>query len=370
MKGKKTIIIFTDDNSRDIASALKERCKGNNLLQIIIISEKELYSFGKLFFENYFLKNDTKLKMAYNRRKEVKQEKLLDRLPSQNVSFDNRRAVYTRTYNVFLRYTPDVVVALTPAVINPILGAKSKIKKEIKTVVIADDFSLNLQMVHKEIDKYFVDNFDVRDKLVKQGIDNDKITVISMPVRNTFKEDIERGAALKSFDLPDKPTVLVSAAKYGDEKFKKVLSLIGEEKLDVNVIVACETNRKMLAYVREKTDFTGYNEGIDMNAAYCAADVVITRPDPSVIAEALFKKKLIFSIFAKGEAERRAHEYLGIDLVVKTDSAEDAVEKLKKFIEDRDCFSNIRRIADSKSDADSGKAILESLEKMINVPNA
>ena len=85
------------------------------------------------------------------------------------------------------------------------------------------------------------------------------------------------------FDLEDKPTLMVIASQYGDDKFKKVIGALYEARLDVNVIVACGYSRRLLAYVRERTDFIGLNEGIDINAGYSCADIVITRPTATVI---------------------------------------------------------------------------------------
>lgn len=367
MKGKKTIVIFTDDGSRNISAAIKERYKDNTAVQVIIISEKELLSFGQLFFENYFLKNDTRLKRFYNRRLEASLEKKMDIIPPQNVSFDGKRAIYNRTYNVYLRYSPDVVMVLTPSVIAPAIAARTKLRRDIKIVSVIDEFVLNKQMVYKQIDKYYADNFDIKARLVECGIDEEKITIVTLPVRQYFSKEIDRETALKSFDLPDKPTVLLASSRYGDEKFKKILSDIEEAKLDINVIVACGLNRKLLAYVREKTNFLGYNEGIDMNMAFSAVDIVIARPTSGLIAEAIFKKKLIFTVYPLGETERRIHDYLGVDLVVKLDSSEEAVENIKKYLSNPESFDEIKNLVAETSSSDSGKEICEDILKLIDV---
>ena len=69
---------------------------------------------------------------------------------------------------------------------------------------------------------------------------------------------------------------MVIASQYGDDKFKKVQAP-SEARLDVNVIVACGYSKLLC---QRRTDFIGLNEGIDINAGYSCADIVITVPPP------------------------------------------------------------------------------------------
>ena len=357
MKGKKTIIFITDENNRNTSSAIKERAKGSREAQVIIISRKELNSFWKSFALNYFFKKDTSIKRFVTKKVEL----YMDKIPSQKVSFDVKKAIYNRMYNIFIRYNPDVVVPLVADAFPAALAARAKARKDIKIATVLDEYILDKQLVYKSLDKYIVDNCDIKEELIALGVEAEKITVAGVPVRKHFLKEMSREDALKAFDFEDKPTLLLIAARYGDEKLKKIITVIDEAKFDMNVIVACGFNRKMLSFVREKTNFAGYNEGLDMNAAYSAADAVLTRPVPSVLAESLFKKKLIFSVLPEGEAEKRTHDYLGADLAVKINSCEDLTKNIELLIKNPEEFEDKRKLIEHAVEGDPAEIILNEL---------
>ncbi|MFW5780911.1 MAG: MGDG synthase family glycosyltransferase, partial [Bacillota bacterium] len=314
---------------------------------------------------NYFFKEETKLRNLYDKFTELRKERKMDKTGPQKVSYNRKSPVHRRVHNVFLRYSPDIVIAMTPRVLAPSLAVKEKIKSKAKVVVVIDEFCLNRQLVNKNVDFYFVDNHDIKEELEKLNIDEDKIRVTNIPVRKTFSKELTREEALKEFDFEDKPTIMIVASQYGEEKFKRVINAIYQAKLDINVLVACGYSRRLLSYVREKTDFLGLNEGIDMNAGYCAADIVVARPTATVLAEALYKKKLVFSIYPVGEMERRTHDYLGLDLIAKMDDEDMVVEKIKEYLENKDNFEAMRRLVDNAVDGEPVEKIASKLYEMM-----
>ncbi|MDD4316598.1 MAG: hypothetical protein PHC84_05520, partial [Clostridia bacterium] len=260
--------------------------------------------------------------------------------------------------------SPDIVIAMTPKVLAPSLAVRDKLKLKTKIAVVIDEFCLDKQLVNTAVDFYFVDNHDIKEQLVGYKVPEDNIQINNIPVRKHFQKTLSREDALKVFDFPDRPTVMLVASQYGDDKLKRVITALSNAKLDINVLVACGYSRRLLAYVREKTDFTGLNEGIDMNAGYSCADIVVARPTATVLAEALYKKKLVFSIYPGGEMERRTHDYLGLDLVVKTESEDAVIKKIQEYLDNEENFEGIRRIIDN---AVEGEPVNKIAEKLIEL---
>lgn len=361
MRDKKTIVILTDNSSRNTSAAIKESFKGNREVLTIIIAENELESYVWNSLFNYLFKEESKIRSYYDKFSELKKASRMDKLASQKVSFNIKSPVHRRVQNVFLRYNPDVVIAMTPRVLHPSLAVRDKLRMKTKVAVVIDEFCLDKQMVNKAVDFYFVDNHDIKEQLTNFGINENKTQINNIPVRKHIQKVMAREDALKVFDFEDKPTIMLIASQYGDEKFRKVINALSEARLDINVIVACGYSRRLLAYVREKTHFLGLNEGIDINAGYSCADIVITRPTATVLAEAIYKKKLIFSLYPSGEMERRTLDYLGLDLLVKVNGEEELLNRIKEYLDNKDNFEATRRIVESAIEEEPVQKIVSKL---------
>lgn len=369
MKDKKTIVIFTDNSSRNTSASIKEIFKDNKEFLTIIIAENELESYVRNSLFNYFFKEESRIRNYYDKVSELVKSSRMNKLASQKISFNIKSPVHRRVQNVFLRYNPDIVIAMTPRVLAPSLAVKDKLKFNTKVVVVIDEFCLDKQMVNKAVDYYFVDNHDIKEQLNTLGISEDRIQINNIPVRKHIQKEVSREDALKNFDFEDKPTLMVVASQYGDDKFKKVISALNDAKLDINVIVACGYSRRMLAYVREKTDFLGLNEGIDINAGYSCADIIITRPTATVLAEALYKKKLVFSLYPSGEMEKRALDYLGLDLIIKLNDEDELIEKINEYLDNKDNYEATKRMVDYAVEGQPVEKIALKLSELIEDEN-
>lgn len=341
MRGKNTIIILTDNSSRNTSAAIKEAIRDNKDVLVIIIAENELEGYLRNSLFNFLFKEESKIRGYYDRFKEFRKATKMNKLASQKVSFNIKSPVHRRVQNVFLRYTPDIVIAMTPKVLAPSLAVRDKLRMKTKIVAVIDEFSLDKQMVHRAVDYYFVDNDNIKKELIEHGVSEQVVQVNYIPIRSHIKKEITREEALKMFDFEDRLTILIVASQFGDERFKKVVAALYDKRYDANVIVACGYNRRMLAYVREKTNFLGLNEGININAGYSCADIIIARPTATVLMEAIYKKKLIFAIHPSGEMEKRAINFLNQHLLIKAENETELMEQLDKFMEDNDSYIGI-----------------------------
>ncbi len=367
MRGKKRIVILTDNSSRNTSAAIKEALWDNKDVLTIIIAENEVEGYIRSFLFNFLFKEESKIRGYYDRLSEFRKARRMNKLSSQKVSFNIKSPVHRRVQNVFLRYAPDIVIAMTPKVLTSSLAARDRLRMKTKIVVVIDEFALDRQMIHKAVDYYLVTNTDIKSELTKFGIAEELIQVNHIPMRMHIQKELSREDALKVFDFEDKITIMIVASQFGDERFRKVLSTLYEKRYDINVIVACGYNRRLLAYVREKTNFLGLNEGIDINAGYSCADIIITRPTATVLMEAIYKKKLIFSLLPSGEMEKRALEHLSNDLLVKVDDETDLITKLDMFIEDNDSFIGIAEEVKMFVEQEPTEMIISKLYELMSI---
>lgn len=339
MLNKRTILFFTDTFNTAVAENVSAEYAGNNEAVSVIVTKKELKSGAYNFIADKLLPEGSSIRLfALNRRIKLKNAKM-DKIKSDKISSRLRKPIQRRILNALNRYNPDVVAITDQSVLRHVISAADKYEREVKVAVIPDEYILDKRFISRAVDYYFVDNFDMRNALVDNGVSDDKVVICGLPVSNACFDDCDRDSAITKFAVSkDSPTVLISASRAGDVRFMKVLEELKNASLDVNFIVACGKNRKILNYARE-LGYSAYNDGIDMNAALNACDAVITRPTTMLMAEAITKNKEVFALLPNGKMETATYNYLGLDLITKINGTAELIEKLRSLT---DMFAEIK----------------------------
>ena len=198
MRDKKTVVIITDNSSRNTSAAIKEVFKEKEGVLTIIIAENELEGYFKNTLFNYLFKEESRLRNYYHKFMELRKTAKMDKLASKKVSFNIKSPVHRRMQNVFLRYTPDIVIAMTPKALMASLAARDKLKSKAKVCVVIDEFCLDKQLVSNQTDFYFVDNYDIKDQLVNCGIDEKQNTYKQYPRKKAYKKRNVQGRGVES----------------------------------------------------------------------------------------------------------------------------------------------------------------------------
>ena len=130
----------------------------------------------------------------------------------------------------------------------------------------------------------------IADEVAAQELPRGKSTWVGMPVREVR---VDKGAALAQLKLePGKPVVLVMGGSQGSLKLNTCLPRLLERALaGKNVQVVHQTGRGRLEEVGSQVKHLPWYhpvEWVDGPAAWCAADVAVTRAGYSTIADAAF----------------------------------------------------------------------------------
>lgn len=332
MQNKKTLLFFTDRYNTAVAENIIKEYSGDNSVLGVIITRKELANFVVNAMWELVLPDESKARNFIHNKRIALGTLNSKRIPPQNTTFSHRDRRQKRILNALHRYNPDVVAVTTHTVLFDVLSAVERYGQGVKVVVIGEEFVLDRRLIQRNVDYYFVDNYDMRNLLAEGGIPDEKIEIASLPIGKEYFERNNREEAVKKFALDDmKPTILISASTYGDSRFKKVLEEIKKEQFDTNIVVACGKDRALLNVARE-LEFTAYNEGIDMNAALNACDILVARPTTMLMGAAIVKSKSVLALLPSGVTESANLKYLSIDSVTKIDDTETLILRLRDFI--------------------------------------
>ncbi len=119
---------------------------------------------------------------------------------------------------------------------------------DVKIATVLTDYVAHPLWVWKNMDYYFVGSEDIRQYLIKHGIDGSKIFMTGIPLRQQFEKILDKKEARNKLGLPhDKIVLLVSAGSFGSVPISKVVSVV-RDRQDVLVVILSGNDEKVPIY--------------------------------------------------------------------------------------------------------------------------
>jgi UDP-N-acetylglucosamine--N-acetylmuramyl-(pentapeptide) pyrophosphoryl-undecaprenol N-acetylglucosamine transferase len=218
---------------------------------------------------------------------------------------------------ILLRYKPDVVVGTGGYVSGPVLYMAAKLG--YPTVILEQDSypGITTRLLARYVDVICVPYAGVDQHLKKI---NGKVVVTGNPVRNSLKL-VEKAQALKTWQFdPDQPVVSVFGGSQGAEAVNAVIAQIaGEFIKDYQIQILWQTGRKNFEVYQQSE--IGQNKNIllkayieEMDLAYSAADIIISRAGAITLAElALAGKPCILVPYPHAAANHQEKNAVAIE---------------------------------------------------------
>lgn len=369
MLNKKTAVFFTDTYKTSVTNVLKSEFVKQRDSVGIIVAKKEVENILKNNLVDRIVPVEStmryKLRNSFSSIKNFKSAKEKKKLLP---FLDFSKGIESRIENVLFRYNPEVIFVTDHTILDNCIKAVTEQGKGAKIVVPIDEFTLDKRLVNKNVDLYFVDNMELKQALINEGIAEEKIEINDLPIEPKFFVPLDYEVAAKKLNIDTtKKTILISASYIGDDRFKKLIEALALANLNANIMVACGKNRAFLAHARAKA-FLAFNESLDMNLALTVADLVILRPTTILLQEAIAKGKKIFTIYPVDKIEENNQNYLAIDKITKFDDIKVLVEAIKSNLED-EIVREEDVIVRLTIDEDKEDATYESkIEKVTNYP--
>ena len=181
-------------------------------------------------------------------------------------------------------------------------------------VTVLTDYTTHSAYIQNEIDYYIAGHEYVKELLIEDGIDSDKIKPYGIPVEKSFLSHRDRAVVLSELNLdPNKFTVLLMGGSFGAGSIKDTLSELISIDRDFQIIVVAGRNKSL----KDKLDKTiGLNQdNIDkkicvlgftdkMNDLLASVDILVSKPGGLTTTESLLKEvPMIVPYFIPGQEE-------------------------------------------------------------------
>ena len=215
------------------------------------------------------------------------------------VSTTSNKIMAVKMAKLFREFEPDIVISTHPFGCQMTSYLKQKGKTNCKLATIMTDFKSHDQWLigNKFVDFYFVSNSNMKDEMVKNDIEKNKIFVTGIPISGRFLQNYNKDEICSLFDIsPNKKTILFfGGGEYGLGKDKTVSILDSlTDFSDIQVIAIAGKNEKMKQeferIVKEKNKESTikvlpFTDKVPELMAI--SDLVITKPGGLTVSESL-----------------------------------------------------------------------------------
>jgi len=217
-----------------------------------------------------------------------------DKFSHTGLSYFLQHLGRSRVKELIHLHHPQCIITTFPLLAAPYL--RNKDHYSIPTYTVITDYCLHSLWVHPYIDKYFAASVNVKEKLLKHGVSEDKIVISGIPIRSNFEKKVSKDYIYKKYHLRQDAkivTVLAGASgllKNTDKICEGLLKL-----KEAQIIVICGNNDTLYQKLfplqtvyGDKIRLLQYVEDIHeiFEVSYC----MITKPGGISITEAASKE--------------------------------------------------------------------------------
>jgi processive 1,2-diacylglycerol beta-glucosyltransferase len=239
----------------------------------------------------------------------------------------------TRRITELLRkYRPSCLVC-TQAVPAGLLSAmKERGLINVPLVGIITDFGVHKYWISSQVDLYLVPSNEVRRRMMRLGVSEDRIRVTGIPVDLHFAQRLDRRAARAALGLGTRdPLILVMGGNYGLGPLEDAVNALRRIPLGFQLVVVCGNNRSLLRRMTRyfagdrRVRILGHTRTV--HRLMGAADLLISKPGGLTTSEALAQGLPMVMIEPiPGQEERNATYLLRHGAAIRADTLDELVE--------------------------------------------
>ena len=241
---------------------------------------------------------------------------------------------------LFDDFKPDAVICTQAFPCGMAADYKKTFNLDAAIIGVLTDYAPHSYWIYNNVDQYIVPSKETGDKLVANGIDPLKIKTYGIPIDPKFQNSIDRNKLRDELGLDrKKPCVLLMGGTQGLGPIKKLVRLMDRSRLDLQVIIACGTNKRLynrLKPRRHKKKMLVLSYAINIDELMQVSDIILTKPGGITTAEALAKGLPMLIVNPiPGQEAMNTKFLLEEGVAVKAERPEDVEILLEELLENK-----------------------------------
>ena len=245
-------------------------------------------------------------------------------------------------------------------------------------MTVLTDYTTNSAYIQNEIDYYIAGHEYVKELLIEDGIDEEKIKPYGIPVEKSFLTNRDRETVLSELNLdPNKFTVLLMGGSFGAGNIKETLDELVSIGRDFQIIVITGRNKSLKEKLEKSllSSETTIDKNIcvlgftdKMNDLLSSVDILVSKPGGLTTTESLLKEvPMIIPYFIPGQEEENLDFLSNCGASLRTSKKYTLSVILKVLIDNPDRIKmlkeNIKSIKKLNASQDIAKLAFDILSK-------
>jgi processive 1,2-diacylglycerol beta-glucosyltransferase len=268
---------------------------------------------------------------------------------------------------------PDCFVATQAFPCGLIADYKERKGLKIPLVGIVTDYHPNRFWVHPCVDRYVVACQEAKEVLVAEGIKEQKVRILGIPISVKFLTAYPREQISQELGFSKSlSSVLIMGGGLGLGPFKIIAQELDALDCPFQMIVVCGRNRRLHEwFLRNKSKFKkpifafGYTDQIHRLMDF--SDIIITKGGGITISEALAKGScIVVTSPIPGQEEKNVEYLLARQALLKADTPEQIGGIIDGILRDQKKMYFFREMAKKHSIIDSSLRIVDLILELIS----
>lgn len=270
-------------------------------------------------------------------------------------------------------FSPDIVVTTQAFPCGIVADFKKCHKFSFPLIAVVTDYYPHRFWLHPCIDTYTVACQEAKVMLTKEGVEEEKIKVLGIPISVKFLTTYSKKEIGEQFGFhKDIPTILLMGGGIGIGPIQKIAQILDTLDEHFQVIAVCGNNRNLLSWFqRKKSGFKkpffcfSYIEFV--NKLMDFSDIIITKGGGLTISEALAKGMAIIVVSPiPGQEERNAQYLEKKNAIIRVSEIEDIPRCVRVFLHDRAFLFTLKENARQQAVVDSSLRIANLVLKFLH----
>lgn len=256
--------------------------------------------------------------------------------------------------------------------------ALTAIKKEheIHFISIATDYVCIPFFEEADADYTIIPHKELEQNFIIKGFQEEKILPLGIPVSPKYSIEYNKSQCKKELGLDDsKEYILIMSGSMGFGNVEGMLEKLVAEIKDVNFIVACGNNRRLLEKLSEKYSENervislAYTDNI--NKYIASSEIVLTKPGGLTTTEiATMRKPIIHTMPIPGCENYNATFFSDRKMSIKCEDIEEVISATKELLFNRklqeEMMENQEKYINSRASEQIVEVIIRELDKVKN----
>ena len=210
-------------------------------------------------------------------------------------------------------------------------------------ISVLTDYTTHSTWIQNEIDYYIVGHKYVKELLVYEGVNKDKVKDFGIPVEKSFMQHRDRKTVLNELGLEcNKLTVLLMGGSFGAGNIKETLEELLTVDRDFQILIITGRNEHLKDKLSKMLNSTTHDKNIcllgytnKMNDILASIDVLISKPGGLTTTEALLSDvPMIVPYFIPGQEEENLDFLTNCGAALRTTKKYSLPVLLKVLIDD------------------------------------